>query len=114
MSLGGVPPLIALLGHGSDEAKVHAARALENLALNDKNKVKIVKMGGVPPLVKMSNGGAGEVKNSARAALKLLNSGNGKIKMRVKKDSTPAAKSGSSPMMRKAKRPRPIDESDDE
>jgi len=76
--------------------------------------VKIVKMGGVPPLVKMSNGGAGEVKNSARAALKLLNSGNGKIKKRVKKDSLTATKLGSSPMMRKTKRPRPIDESDDE
>ena len=49
-SLGGIPPLIALLGGGSDEAKVHAARALANLALNDDNKATITTMGGMPPL----------------------------------------------------------------
>ena len=47
-----LPPLVALLGpHSSAEVQERAAGALQILAVNDENKVKIAAAGAIPPLV---------------------------------------------------------------
>ena len=53
-SLGGIPPLLALLGGLSADAQLHAAEALSNLARgNPANQAAIAKAGGVRPLLAM-------------------------------------------------------------
>jgi len=70
-SQGGVPPLIALLGGGSDNVKEHAARTLASLALNDDNRATIASAGGIPPLIALL-GGSDNVKVHAVRALSHL------------------------------------------
>eukprot|EP00438_Fugacium_kawagutii_P002753 Skav229389 [mRNA] locus=scaffold4358:69560:76538:- [translate_table: standard] len=65
----GIPPLVALLNDGNDEAKVEAAAALRNLAVAAENKVRIADAGALPPLVALLKEGNDEAKVQAAAAL---------------------------------------------
>ena len=54
---GGIPPLVALVTSGNDAAKLSAAGALLNLALNDQNQAAIAGAGGIPPLIALVTSG---------------------------------------------------------
>ena len=53
----GGPPLIKLVGDGTDGGKEQAAHALQILAANANNKTAIVAAGGLGPLVQLAAGG---------------------------------------------------------
>ena len=65
---GAIPPLVALLTDGTDEAKEYASGAIRNLS-NGTNKTAIVEAGANPPLVALLASGTDEAKGNAAAAL---------------------------------------------
>lgn len=69
---GAIASLLRLLKHGSSKAKETAAEALENLALNDWNKTKIVQEGGIECLTKLLENGTSTEQEAATATLKVL------------------------------------------
>ena len=69
---GAIPPLVALLENGTDEAKEIAAAALGNLATIHSNAVSIVSAGAIPPLVGLLENGADYVKEMAATAISCL------------------------------------------
>lgn len=62
---GALPPLVALLKDGKDEAKTDVSAALGNLALAVENKVRIADAGAIPPLVELLKGGSVGARTSA-------------------------------------------------
>ena len=50
---GAVPPLVALVHHGSELAREEAGAALANLAVNAENQVAIATAGAVEALVEL-------------------------------------------------------------
>ena len=71
---GGIAPLVALLGAGSDsEAAGDAAGALRNLSENATNKDAIREAGGIAPLVALLGAGAdsGAARDAAGALMNL-------------------------------------------
>ncbi|KAG0599324.1 hypothetical protein M758_12G143400, partial [Ceratodon purpureus] len=71
---GTIASLVRLLKNGSSKAKETAAEALENLALNDWNKTKIVEEGGIECLMQLLENGTSKEQEAASAALKNIKS----------------------------------------
>ena len=69
---GGCEALVALVVNGSDDAKWHAARALQNLANHAEAKEIILKADGLAILTPLAKHGKGKVKDAASEALNLL------------------------------------------
>ena len=64
--------MVQLLRTGDAEGRTQAAWALGNLAVNDDNKVAIVRAGAVEPLVQLLRTGDAEGRTQAARALKCL------------------------------------------
>ena len=69
---GGIKPLVALAGNGTDGQKQWVAAALSHLALNADNQVAIATAGGIDPLVALARGGTDGQKENAAGALRNL------------------------------------------
>ena len=70
--VGVITSLLHLLKQGSSKAKERAAKAIENLALNDWNKTKIIQEGGVECLMQLLKDGTLAEQEIATIALKTL------------------------------------------
>ena len=69
VQLGVLPPLVAVLNDGSNQAKAAAARAIEHLSHTDINRMALAKAGVIPALVKALARGTPAVKEAAQATL---------------------------------------------
>jgi hypothetical protein len=69
---GAITSLICLLKYGSSKAKETAIEALENLALNDWNKRRIVQEGGIECLMQLLENGTFAEQEAATTTLKIL------------------------------------------
>lgn len=69
---GGVPPLVALLTHGSAQSQYWAASALCNVANRDENIAIIAAAGAIPPLVAAVRNGIPAAQWTAASVLEIL------------------------------------------
>jgi hypothetical protein len=64
--------LLKLLEDGTPDAKMQAATAISNLAVNDDNKVSLMKLGAGPTLLKLLEDGTLDAKMQAASAISNL------------------------------------------